>query len=397
MTGRLSLFKHLTYALLIFGGILLASELTLRYLDSLRHQQSATIVLDAGLAIPSWSCHHANRPGYSGPAGIAESGEAVDVNTNSFGFRGPELTIPKPAQTFRILNLGSDDVLGARIPAEQTFCTRLEQLLQTQSNLKIEVINAGVPDYCPLLGTLQFIHEAGVLQPDLILYHWEPGDVSDDQKIRRYTHLDEAQNPLACPHPDLSSHLSTSRKQTEWYDNILLTKWGKQRLAGWIPQESESVDVEHISNSAARYAWLYDHPPDWSVQIRESLQPLQHLQQISRSTYAQFAISLIPAPWQISPEACSPAVREFYGIPTSQGLVNPAGDQTLSDFAKTAGIPLHSPRNYFQNSSQPAGLYLQSAPLLSAEGHARYAESLAAFIVQTYPGIWKPAGPAQSP
>src|SRR5262245_31969918 len=57
---------------------------------------------DLGIGVRSWTLHHAMRPGYSTPS----------THTNSFGLRSPEVTVPKPAGTFRILLLGDSFTFG---------------------------------------------------------------------------------------------------------------------------------------------------------------------------------------------------------------------------------------------------------------------------------------------
>src|ERR1043166_2637878 len=70
--------------------------------DLFTHSLSANRAPDLGLGIRSWTEHHAMRPGYNNPA----------THTNSFGLRSPEVAVPKPAGTFRILLLGDSFTFG---------------------------------------------------------------------------------------------------------------------------------------------------------------------------------------------------------------------------------------------------------------------------------------------
>src|SRR5438128_2765660 len=68
------------------------------------------------------------------------------VHVNSHGTRGPEFQARKPDNTIRILSLGDSRTFGWGLAESETYSSRLQQMLQTNSTLnnQIEVINAGV-------------------------------------------------------------------------------------------------------------------------------------------------------------------------------------------------------------------------------------------------------------
>lgn len=89
---------------------------------------------------------------------------------NSLGFRGAEIPVEKPANTFRIAILGDSATYGWLISERFTYSRVLERMLRSSSrDMKFEVINAGVPAY----GLLRIIShtEANVLElePDVIV------------------------------------------------------------------------------------------------------------------------------------------------------------------------------------------------------------------------------------
>ena len=91
----------------------------------------------------------------------------VALETNSLGLRGGEPVMPKPADVLRVVCLGDERVLAARVPRAQTFCHRLQQTLQKRTGRRVEVINAGVPGDCPLLSLLRVRHDLLALDADL--------------------------------------------------------------------------------------------------------------------------------------------------------------------------------------------------------------------------------------
>src|SRR3990167_23406 len=72
---------------------------------------------------------------------------------NSHGLRGPAVTLEKPNDTYRILFLGDSFAQGYGVDEDKTFVRRLEKQLNDKykQKPKIEIINAGVPNYSPLL------------------------------------------------------------------------------------------------------------------------------------------------------------------------------------------------------------------------------------------------------
>ena len=95
----------------------------------------------------------------------------IPVEINSNGLRGPETTYEKPANTYRILNLGDSIAMGWGVREEETYGRRLEQLLNKTavSAQHYEVINAGVPGWNPA-NELAYLQAEGLrYEPDLIL------------------------------------------------------------------------------------------------------------------------------------------------------------------------------------------------------------------------------------
>jgi len=105
-----------------------------------------------------------------------------NIAINSDGFRGPEYSITKPANTFRIIMLGDSETFSIMLPQSDTLATQLENLLNQKSHfLHYEVLNFGVEGY----GTLQELEQLKTkglkYNPDLLILNYvlndpEPGE-----------------------------------------------------------------------------------------------------------------------------------------------------------------------------------------------------------------------------
>jgi hypothetical protein len=103
------------------------------------------------------------------------------VSTNQFGLRGRETTLCKPPGTTRILCLGDSFTFGKGVEDNETFCSRLEELLNGEARTqRFETLNAGVVSY----GTsneLIYLRRRGFhFDPDVIVMQFHPNDFDDN-------------------------------------------------------------------------------------------------------------------------------------------------------------------------------------------------------------------------
>jgi hypothetical protein len=98
---------------------------------------------------------------------------------NSLGFRGPEITIPKPAGIFRIAIIGGSTVYETEVARWQDdFARQLERELKSRfATTSIEVINAGVGGYSTFESLIDLELRVLDTQPDLIIIYHNVNDV----------------------------------------------------------------------------------------------------------------------------------------------------------------------------------------------------------------------------
>ena len=92
--------------------------------------------------------------------------------------RGPERSIDKPDNTYRIALLGDSFAFGWKVEQEKIFANILEQTLNelTGGNPKVEVLNFGVPGYSTFQEVAHF-EESGIeFDPDAVLVFFIDND-----------------------------------------------------------------------------------------------------------------------------------------------------------------------------------------------------------------------------
>lgn len=168
--------KIIAGCLLLAAGIaisILMLEFILRYTEKKIYDLSSCVSLDQNfhhVMIPNSKCRF-KTPEWD-----------VTYQINNLGLRNDEIT-PKDKDTFRVLFLGDSYVQGHGLETDQSFVNILEDKLNTDNIVKkIEVINAGVFGYSPLVEYL-FLKEIGLnLEPDLVITDFNVSDFYEDRK-----------------------------------------------------------------------------------------------------------------------------------------------------------------------------------------------------------------------
>lgn len=378
--------KHLLYALFVLAMLVCLTEIGLRVYDSVTGQVTRRELYDRGMVCKSWFVHHTLKPSQHFAVKNPDGGARVKVSLNSLGLRGKEPAIPKPAGVFRIVCLGDEMTFAPHVPEGETFCGHLRQLLQAGTRLQVQVVNAGVPDYCPLLSYLQLKHELLGLQADLLVLNFDMSDVGDDYQYRRHTVMDAAGRPIACPHPALEMPRSLTKSKRD--DLFLLPQWAKLHAGGMWADKVLTEQPRGIDAPQGRYVWLEDHPPDWSVYIEQALTPAAHINDLARGTYANLVLATYPAPWQAATTASDgEGVRQRAGVAQGTLYRNRQPFDTVRTFCESHKIAYCDASPAFQRGERPERFYLKNSPAFSTEGHALYARELAKFLIENMPAV----------
>ncbi|MDA1016812.1 MAG: SGNH/GDSL hydrolase family protein [Planctomycetota bacterium] len=368
--------RYVLFAVLAIALLLSAVEVGLQLSDSAM-STSGSQSSQQSLTSPSWTTHHSLQPSRQIETRNPDTTEPVLVQTNSFGLRGPELAVPKPANVYRVVLLGDETIFGPGVPEQSTIAALLPRYLRPQAGKKLEVINAGTPGFCPLLSYLQTKHTLLAFEPDLIVVHFDMSDVADDYHYRRHTRLTQTSDPTLCSHPDLLGGNSTAKHP---WERLQLVQWTRKKMMGrWTSQRPESG--KDIDAPEGRYAWLEDNPPDWSVYVAQAFSPLEHFKTLVDGTRTDLVVCTSPSPWQVSTTASdAPGIREQYGIPAGTRFSSRRPFEVLGEFTTKHRILFCDLSAAFQRDQNPDRLFFRNAPHLTSAGHELCARELARFL-----------------
>ena len=335
--------------------------------------------------VASWTTHHQLAPLQrrqlrSTSQGSGGDGKPASVlfRTNSLGLRGRETDIPKPQGVYRIVLLGDESILGAATDESQTVAARLEQWLQTRSRMRIEVINAGLPDSCPLLTYLRVRHGLMSLEPDLLLVDVNLSDVEDDQHFRRLTELAANGQPLAACHPELSA----PKRSKSISENFLVVQHAERMLASWLDNPQTRASRDSLASIPARP----DRFDDLSAErIALTISPLEDLSRLVATTTSGLAIATHPTGSELARESRQDA---------------PDLTSEIQQFAQQRGLLFCDAAPTLRKAAEKGPLFVsggQSTSELSARGHEAYARALAVALVEQLTGPWLPTRKTAQP
>jgi hypothetical protein len=404
--------KHIACALMALAVLLLSLEAGLRIYDGRTGRVTGRPESISPLLVPSSTTFHRLKPLVAVEFPHPDTGRTVRVTTNSLGLRGPEIAVPKPDGVYRVLVLGDDSTFAAETSLEETACAKLQELLNgkrkavggRRSRVRtvegpeeshhspltthhspltthVEVINAGVPDYCPLLSYLLLKHSLLSLQPDLIVLNFDMTDVADDHRDRRYARMGPDGEPLVCRHPDFEADGDRVNRNRNC---CLLRVWAQRQVGRLTAAQPQAGDVDDISSPLGRYAWVKDRPPNWSIYISQAFASIDAVHALARRAGAEFVVAAVPAPWQVSAQASNaPAVREAAGIPLSAACLSNRPFELLQAHLDARGVPLCNPVAGFRVFPKAERLYLANSPQFSPVGQELFARELARTILST--------------
>ena len=96
------------------------------------------------------------------------------ISINSLGFRGPQLTQPKPPEALRFAFVGASTTFCAEVGGNELTWPHLvtEAIQKEYPELSIDYVNAAVPGYTVKTSLINFRRRVAPLRPDLtVIYH----------------------------------------------------------------------------------------------------------------------------------------------------------------------------------------------------------------------------------
>ncbi|HTN03926.1 MAG TPA: hypothetical protein VL132_18705 [Planctomycetaceae bacterium] len=315
----------------------------------------------AGIVSPSATIYASLRPFAEVRTRSSETQQPVTFRLNSYGCRGPEPVVPKPADTVRILCLGGDQLFGATTPEELHFCSLLQQYLQGRSAQTIEILNGAVAGGSPCTQYLRLKHELAALQPDYVLLEIDPVFLARGAALQRWMRSDVRGQPLTCCHPALMGK-SVGPAGRRWREEFrVLDRLACLAGARLLGAETAGTDGAGGADEAG------------------SLDVLPHLAALVQQWGGRVVVWSTPD-LQQAPDMDAARLAQRVG-PAVQESGIPWCDVTV----------LYREPALVRQWSLPAGTGW------TGQGHQQLAEAVASFLLARVPGSWNGVYDRQTP
>jgi lysophospholipase L1-like esterase len=154
----------------VVAAVLAAAEIAVRVRQTLKYGAAATVEQQYTVD---------ERIGLRVPLANLDTGR---IRTNSRGFRGPEIAMPKPPGTVRIAFLGASTTWCAEVSGDDKVWAHLvtEDLRRALPGTRFDFVNGGVPGYTVKSSLKNLEHRVAPLQPDVIVIYHATNDLSGE-------------------------------------------------------------------------------------------------------------------------------------------------------------------------------------------------------------------------
>jgi lysophospholipase L1-like esterase len=156
------------------------------------------------------------------------------VATNSLGFRGPEIQVPKPGGTVRIAFLGASTTWCAEVSSNDMAWPHIvtEELRRDFPRAAIDYVNGGVPGYVMKSSLKNLQYRVAPLEPDVIVIY----DATNDMSVE-LRELAAAKGLIRKPQVEPPSWLA---------DHSLLWNLAEKNFRIWVAQHKAEANVGRL-------------------------------------------------------------------------------------------------------------------------------------------------------
>ena len=338
---------------------------------------------DQTLLVASSICHHELQRLHETHHVASQHSGVHLIRVNSLGCRSGEAEIPAPDGIFRIIVLGDDSICGTSVNENETVSARLQQFLSKQTTSELEVINCGVPGYCPLLSWLKFDHDLAKLKPDLVILHVDMTDIVDDACYRSL--LLEEENHAVCSHPALRLKPKPEHALIKFIKQSATASW---LVAKAREQGPGLLATSPVLSDAGLFDWISDDPPDMRLQVRHALEPIARLKESVNAAGGRLLVTTAPVLWQVVPADAAPQLSRWCGIRGTTPYRGRFPFEVLQAFCNHAQIRCCDTSPTFGTGEHAEKLFSTDAPVLSRIGMALYAREISRYLITNPPADW---------
>jgi hypothetical protein len=307
---------------------------------------------------------------------------------NSLGLRGREVPAEKPTNSYRIVMLGDSFTMGMGVEDDQTFSVLVERSLKqdgAKCGRSIEVLNAGVDSYAPILSFLQLKRDLWPLKPDMVVLNLDVSDLVQESAYRRESVRGPDGEIVAVPL--LRGRDSLLERIRTWTErHLFFTRAALFYANRLLNYRNVTVhDVVTQANSEIVAHTLADDPVDRREQWRAVFDSLVKIKAFCENHGVEFILTVYPWAHQVSDTEWIPGRYTF--MPRN-AVASEKSANTVRELSASNHIQLIDLFPAFRAYKGQDALYFIHDQHWTPAGHRVVAVGLADHIRARYSERW---------
>ncbi len=314
---------------------------------------------------------------------------------NNFGLRGPDVAAGKPPDTYRILMLGDSFTMGKGVEDNETFSALLQESLNRRleacdGGTSLEILNAGVDGYAPILSFIQLTRELHVLEPDMVVLNLDMNDLVGEAVFRRQAVHGENGEIVGVPlGPETTSPVEKIRSWSERH--LFLTRL----LLSYVNELFDYRDLRLVTQAnfeILAHTLAQDATPR-EEQWRDLFASIMNIKGFADARGMEFLLSTYPHAHQVNEREGIPG---RYGFVPKDALVSDKSLNTIRQFALDNGLQFVDLFPAFRAHTGDKALYFHYDTHWTPAGHEVMAGGLEAHMLDRYWNTWCGRAPSGS-
>ncbi len=312
--------------------------------------------------------------------------------SNKWGLRGRDVSWKKEKNVYRVLLLGDSFTMGKGVKDDETAAVRLEKMLTDALGRKVEVLNAGVDSYAPILSYLQLKNFLIGLEPDLIVLNFDMSDLVQEDVYRSQA-VRSGGEIVAVPAP--GEVFTFTKRLDRWINsNLYFLAAAYRGLDEFIDRRSVKEEPKANRGVLERRNFLImehtvENEKERSREWKQVFESISRIKGLADRKKVPFFVAIYPWGHQVNEKEWQPGRFDFIRRGSAATLESV---QTLERMSAENGIELLNAFPAFKAYSVDKPLYFNNDHHWTPEGNRLFAEELRDRILSKYLSARAPEG-----
>lgn len=300
---------------------------------------------------------------------------------NNVGLRGKDIEVKKSPDRYRIVMLGDSFTMGKGVEDNQTFSALLEETLnkrrKTGNKKNIEILNAGVDSYAPILSFIQLTRDLEPLEPDMVVLNLDVSDLVQETVYRKEAVYGADGEIIRIP--GAAREMQLNERIRTWTDrHLYITRYLLFYTNKLFDYKEFTVrDMVTQANFELAMHTLAEDTDPREEQWHNMYDSIMKIKKYCDSKSIKFLLTVYPWGHQVNDREWLPG--RYNAIPLNS-TVTDKSLYRIQEYAKNNGIKILNLYSLFRSYNGQHKLYFSYDAHFTTEGHKLMADGLAEYL-----------------